>query len=173
MLYGLRSTSVAALIALGSTAGALAATVSDPVLYEDIPTGVVFDFAGFTIVGPASGPATLDIRFGQWNGPTTVIDLAFTFNGTLLAPALVSDGAYYSQPAFGSYDVSSLVTSGLNTLSVFGTDVAVPGDTTFAVGELVLNYTPESTVIPLPAGLPLLLGALGALGLVARRRQAG
>jgi len=169
MLVQIRNSCLAAIVAVFSTATAFAATITDPMLYKDIHTGSSFNFSGFTIAGSASGPATLDIRYGQWNGTTASVDLTFTFNGTALAPALNSTGAYFSNPAYGSYDVSSLVTSGLNTLSVFGTLVS-GGPTTYAVGELKLTYNPVAAV-PLPATLPLLFAALGGLGLVARRRK--
>lgn len=147
---------------------AAAATVEDPMLYDDLDVDVVHEFAGFDTMGPAMGPAVLSIRYGGWTGAgDAVIDLAFSFNGTLLSPVTMSSGAYFSDPASTTYDVSTLIVSGLNTLSVLGT-LTSGGASTFAVGELSLEF--DAATVPLPAALPLLLVGLAGLG-IARRRS--
>ena len=166
MLKGIRAAFAAAIVLVASTGIANAAIITDPTLYEDLSVDVVNNLSGFNIAGPASGPATLSLRFGQWNGAAAVLDLAFTFNGTELLPYANSTGAYFTNPASIVYDVSSLVTSGLNTLSVFGTLVS-GGPVTFAVGEATLEYS--ATSVPEPTALTLLI--FGLAGIAYARKQ--
>jgi hypothetical protein len=147
---------------------AKATIITDPVFYDDLSTGISIDLAGFTIAGPASGPADLSLRFGQWSGPTAEIDLVFTFNGSALLPAAVSTAAYFGTPAYITYDVSSLVTTGLNTLSVFGTLIS-GGDTTYSVAEATLEYSAVESV-PAPATLALFGLGLAGIGWSKRKK---
>ena len=88
--------------------GVNAATMVDPILYDDLSNGVSNDLAGFTIVGPPAVWQDLSIRYGQWTGTPGTIDLVFTFNGTALTPAAISTGAYFTTPAYVNYDISGL-----------------------------------------------------------------
>ncbi|MEO8122930.1 MAG: PEP-CTERM sorting domain-containing protein [Burkholderiales bacterium] len=92
-----------------------------------------------------------------------------TFNGIDLA-GFASTGAYYSDPAAIDIDVSSLVTSGVNTLSTFATMVS--GEPlTYALGEITLTYD-STPAVPEPATSGLLLVGIAALvvGASLRRR---
>lgn len=168
MLYNIRKALLAAVLAIGSTAPAAAATVTDPGFYTDLAPDTTHILAGFTLAGPVSGPATLDFRMGQWSGFPATLELTFTFNGTALA-TILSTEAYYGTPEYGSRDVSALITSGANTLSVIATALS-GGPTTYSVGEVQLTYATTAPV-PLPATLPLLLAGFAGLGILARRRK--
>jgi len=159
----------AAVLLAASTMASNAATVEDPTLYEDLETGVMSVFDGFLITDLAAGPATLNIRYGRWTGAgDAVVDLVFSLNGTTLLPSITMDNTYFSSPESTSYDVTSLLVDGLNTLSAMGT-LSSGGDTTYGVGELSVEYVASS--VPLPAGLPLLLSALAVGGVVSRRKK--
>lgn len=148
---------------------AKATIITDPVFYEDLSTGISIDLAGFTVAGPASGPADLSLRFGQWTGLAAEIELVFTFNGSTLLPAAVSISAYFDTPAaYITYDVSTLVTTGLNTLSVFGTLIS-GGPTTYSVAEATLEYSAVGSV-PAPATLALFGLGLAGIGWSKRKK---
>jgi hypothetical protein len=147
-----------------------ATIITDPSRYEDLSAGTSYDLAGFTIVGPVSGPADLSIRFGHWNGDVTaILELVFTFNGSVLSPLVESTGAYFSSPESITYNVGTLVSSGLNTLSVFATLTSIES-ATYTVGEITLEYTSSNQNVSSPATLALMgLGLIG-LGWSSRKR---
>lgn len=86
----------------------------------------------------------------------------------------------FSADVWDSIDPLAIRTSG-RTVSDFGTTEAV--FRTFVTVSYVFNFTPASAIgatvanspvlpsVPLPAGAVLLLGALGGLGVMARRRR--
>lgn len=167
MFTRIRVLATAAAILVMTSVTASAGTVTDPTLYSDLASDTSHDLAGFAIVGPVSGPATLFVRAGIWNSSSGVaFETSFTFNGTLLAPPLAVVGAYFTDSVSTSYDVSSFVISGMNTLSVFST--ATTGSGTYAVGDLSLEFV--GAAVPLPATAWLMITGLGALGV--RKRMA-
>lgn len=162
-------TATAVLLAISSVT-AFATTVTDPTLYSNLDVDTSHTLAGFNLVGPVSGPATLEMRYGVWNGGgAQTAELTVTFNGTALAPTISFSNAYFSGgPIFASFDVSSLVVSGFNSLSVFAHNIS--GVEQFAVGEISLEYV-GSGAVPVPAALPLFASGLGLLGLAGWRRR--
>ena len=106
-------------------------------------------------------------------GSPAFCEVAGSFDNSLLEGIFLSVGSYII--AVGDYELTeSEARSGLNDSTEFS---ALTGD----VGIFVTSarYTdggvasdPNATsAIPLPAGLPLLVGGLGALGIAARRRR--
>ena len=163
----LKLVSASALLLVGSFNVATATTYLEPALYSNLSPGTDYSLGGFDL-GPVSGSYDLVVPYGIWDGFGTAqqVDITLTFDGTTLSPVIVSTGAYYSDPESISYDISSLVHSGFNTLSVDGVDDsgALSGVGSYAVGGAV-------TATPLPAALPLFAGGLGAMGLLGWRRK--
>ena len=166
MIGRLKSIFASVLLLAGSFNVATAATVlEEPTLYSDLSVGTVYNLAGFTL-GPISGSYDLVVRYGIWGGLAQQVDIALTFDGTTLTPTIIDTGAYYTPPLSASFDVSSLVHSGLNTLSVDGVNDSGPVS---GVGSYAIGPVPAAT--PLPAALPLFATGLGALGLLGWRRN--
>lgn len=110
----------------------------------------------FTISALSSGIFSFD---WAWGGTDSCCGRADVYNGTLssLAP-------YGTDPTSGTYSAALLAgdTIGWRVTSsdgIFGSTVLTISN--FSVGT-----------VPLPATLPLLLAALGGMGLAARRRKA-
>ena len=167
MLHQLKRSILGIVFSLGLGGMAAAATLTDPTLYSDLGQNSVINLAGFDVGTGASGPATLALRYGGWTGGLDTITINVKFNGSNLLPLISSSGAYYSNPAYMSYDVSTFLVDGLNTISLYA--FSALNNTTYAVGEVSLSF--ETAVVPLPASLPLILAGLGMLGIVARRRS--
>jgi hypothetical protein len=164
MIGRLKSLFVSVLLLAGSFTAATAATVLDVPLYSDLNVGAVNALSDINVTGPISGTYDLFVRYGIWNGGgVQQVDITLTFDGSILSPTLESTSGYYTTLQSYSFDVSSLVQPGLNTLSVSGVDVS--GVAQYAVGELA----PAPT--PLPAALPLFATGLGAMGLFGWRRK--
>ncbi|MCW8944045.1 MAG: hypothetical protein OQL27_04665 [Sedimenticola sp.] len=165
MTSKIRSILAVAIVLIVFVSPVNAVTITSPVLYSDISAGLSSDLIPFAVPilpGPGYGPASLSLRYGGWNGATdAVIDLIFTFNGSALGPAAVVDNAYFDIPKFITYDVSSLVSSGPNTLSVFGNHIS-GGTATYAVGEATLEFT--VTGVPVPATFFLVVFGLVSIG---------
>ncbi len=142
-------------------------TITDPNFYTDLTAGVSNTLDGFNLTGPVSGPATLHVRYGQWNGTFDDLSIVLTFGGIAL-DSFNSTGAYYSNPASIDIDVSSILTTGANTLSVFATS-AFSGSTTYSLGEISLTYDNTPSSVPEPTTLALFGIALAGIGL--RRRK--
>ena len=70
-------------------------TITDPNFYTDLTAGVSNTLDGFNLTGPVSGPATLHVRYGQWNGTFDDLSIVLTFGGIAL-DSFNSTGAYYS-----------------------------------------------------------------------------
>ena len=171
MTNSLLTTSILALV-VSVTAGtaAHAATLNDPAIYKDLSSGVAHSLNDFAVSDLDNGPSTLSLRYGRWNGDgNAIFDFAPTFNGVKLATVQINND-YNSTPTSYQWDVSSLITSGVNTLSVLGVNQN-NGDnmTTFAVGDATLEYQTVAAV-PLPASLPLILVGIAGLGLATRKR---
>ena len=56
-------------------------TITDPNFYTDLTAGVSNTLDGFNLTGPVSGPATLHVRYGQWNGTFDDLSIVLTFGG--------------------------------------------------------------------------------------------
>lgn len=157
-------------IALAVAAGkkADAAVLNDPTVYGDLDQGVFHHLNDFVVTDLDNGPATLSLRYGRWTGSqNTVLDFAPYFNGVKLATIQI-DNVYYSTPTSFQWDVTNLISSGANTLSVIA---AHPNDnfTTYGVGDATLDYT-SVPAVPLPASLPMLVFGVAGLGILTRRR---
>lgn len=152
-----------------AASSAATVTLTDANAYLDLSPGADHTLAGFNISGAAGGPATLHVRFGRWNGQDATLAIVLDFHGADLA-AFTSAGAYYSNPESIDIDVSSLVSSGMNTLSAFATLVS-GGPTTYSLGEISLTYNNQpGTSMPEPAPLAMFAAAAMA-GLAMRRRK--
>ena len=144
--------------------------------------------------------ATLDFDYSFSNGTDTVVGKIFglTDNATSSASSVTVTSSPYGAVVFDASDISSnsfFVSGGVIT-SVNLSTLAInrPGTTdtiglllTFSTQSLSINANPvpQSSVhtnwalvtsqvspVPLPASLPLLLAALGAVDFAARRRKA-
>lgn len=107
-------------------------------------------------------------------------DFAGTSGGTITG---LTSTANESTSLLGG-DMSEFVGTGLVNLLVSGTgnsSASGPGNlsqdfTTFAGAQITVTYdydvAPPPSTVPLPAGMPLLLLGMGAMGLAAKRRKA-
>jgi hypothetical protein len=157
---------------LAGSLGVANATTTDlePPLNSNIPLDTEqYVSPSFNVQGPLSGTYDLIVRYGIWDGggASQQVDISFYFDNTLVG-TVDSKGAYYSDPQWVTYNVTSLVQAGDNVLSVEGIDASSAGShvTSFAVGP-----PPAATVTPLPAALPLFAGGLGAMGVLGWRRK--
>jgi hypothetical protein len=66
---------------------------------------------------------------------------------------------------------SSLLSAGSHTINVYGQDYCCDGPTAGQYSINGGNFTPFTSITPLPAALPLFAAGLGFLGFVARRRR--
>ena len=156
------------LMTVAGSGAASAATILEPPLYSGLNVGEVIDLNPIDVAGPISGSYDLLVRYGIWNGfgSDQQVDITVTFDGTPL-PTIDSTGAYFSDPEAVEFDVTSLVQSGSNSLSVEGIDNSGlnSGVGQYAVGGG--GVLPS----PLPATLPLFATGLGGLGLFGWRRK--
>ena len=173
-------------VAIGGPFG----TVAEVVGTSYIGFGVDFSWGGDEGVFSDPPPA-----WGGVNG-SGVVDLVSAVDGRIVVEGTTNQGLtdyFYAEAGFAAigsltlelFDISmNLIASVLNddplgvngrtTFSYTGAGIAffrISGLDSFGVNEISLN-TPTAAVIPVPAALPLMLLALGGLGLVARRRQA-
>lgn len=112
--------------------------------------------AGFRIEGPfgmvaaAADSVTVQCEFGRFCSETRVLDASATDSRTFTDPV----------------DLAALI----GTPFLF--EVVSADGGSFA-GSVSVTYAFTPSAVPLPAGLPLLLGGLGALGLIRRRTRIG
>lgn len=122
--------------------------------------------------------ATLDIRYDRsGSGPSNIEILAST-DGVLFG-SIFSDSAIRPNGEFNSIDLSSFANITNLTLRLVGWG-ANSGAGTFdienagSLGGEGIQINGERTIIaaiPLPAGLPLMLGGLGLFGVLRHRRK--
>lgn len=167
LLSLLRTLVLTAVVSVSSAAPSQAATIVDPTLYDDLTVGSTHTLSNFTI-GPVTGPAVMILRHGGWTGTPATLSLQFYLNGSLLGQR-TSSGAYFSDPTFALFNISSYITSGLNTVSVLATTLS-GGPTSYAVGNIRMLYHAATPVVPLPASLPFLVAGLAMIALIRRRR---
>ncbi len=114
------------------------------------------DSEGYRIVGPSAFGSG-----GQTNG---------SYSGDNILLAGVSQTLYLSPGYTSGEALSGTLTFSGETLASLG---VVPGAYVYSLPSDTLTVTFEAgndgAVVPLPAGLPLLAGALGLFGLVRRR----
>ncbi len=161
--------------------------------YQAVPTGLAVAPEGRIVTGQLTGfpflPGAATIRelvSGSVletvaSGFTNLIDVAFGPDGALYALEIDSDGLLGPGTTGALYAVAedgtrSLLYEGLNT----PTGLAVSREGLFYVssnglsptdGEVLVLAPAAPEAVPLPAGLPLLAGAVGLLGLIRRRRR--
>ncbi|MEE4117844.1 MAG: VPLPA-CTERM sorting domain-containing protein [Paracoccaceae bacterium] len=129
----------------------------------------------FSLVIPSSGLAAASLTISGLP-PFGLFEKEEGFFYTDLAPAglLLSDGTQNVASYFQIGSNTVEVVAGLRSLAV---EPSVLGDTVAFDWSLELTVQttgeepPGPPVIPLPAGLPLLLAGLASLGLAARRRR--
>lgn len=168
----------AALLAAGLLGTAQAALVTVPFQYKvNFSDATVSTELGLSTGSVFSGTATFDDAIAAIDGLYTASSFSLTFGsfsfnetndisgfgvGIGVGPTNNLTALYFetlfnlvSAPAAGEYLLSFRGNEGVLTPS---------GDT--------FDYKLTSTVVPVPAALPLLAAGLGALGFMARRRRA-
>lgn len=130
-----------------------------------VNTMLSFDFwindTGFEGTSGTGGPDIFAVLLDDISGETSLL----TFNDQDLESfASADDGS-----ANWSNLTASLSTFGPSVSLIIGVDNNAAAENVF-VDNIVFSGDP-AVVVPLPAGLPLMLGALGVLGLAARRRR--
>ncbi len=162
-------------------------------VYQAVPTGLAVAPDGRTVVGQLTGfpfiPGAATIRelvSGSVletiaSGYTNLVDTAFGPDGALYVLEIDSDGLLGPGMTGALYEVAEDGTprrlfGGLNR----PTGLAVSQDGLFYVsnngvsptdGEVLVLSAEPPAAVPLPAGLPLLAGALGLLAAIRRRRS--
>lgn len=167
--------------------------------FQENVDGVTFSFSAgqFRAIGPWSGnaivPSSRAIAIGGGGGSSTSF--------TLMASADVSLEAFWGfGQQYNTNPIFDVTGTGVSsTGNTFGTvgfvGTATPGSNSFVGGPLSLlantlytftvtnsglstqgylmsiDFTSSTSTVPLPAGLPLLMGGLGVLGLVGRKRR--
>jgi hypothetical protein len=118
-------------------------------LQFDVTPGQEIVFDSFRFGNYANGSSPRDVTFriydGGWGQVWQQQVTGHTGNSVLVSPNVTLTGTSYFQ---------------------WGTDWNV------GIDDFTYTTQAEGTVIPLPAGLPLLLAGLGAMALIGRRRRA-
>jgi len=165
-----------------STLGDLQTAIGGPApVIDDYST---FPPTGYTFSGSFSHDATNEIVTaigGPANGGETTLTfdspIGFFAVDTLnlsdneIVEIIISDGSDTASASISGADVAGFLafTSDMPFTSVVLNDPAGGTNTRFAIDNLRAGDGPTE-VIPLPATLPLLLGAIGVGALVSRRR---
>jgi hypothetical protein len=106
----------------------------------------------------------------------TISNLTTSGSGTPEAVGLPFSGLDpFSTFSAGSFDIldGALLTGAQDYWFVAELNNAAEGDTISYNWRLDLTVGSDAEVIPLPAGLPLMLGGLAVLGLLGRKRRTG
>lgn len=161
---------------VSSSAGPLVG-VSDPYyLPDDADSGWVWDLNDLIL------PVTYTLSFDLTGYDLSTVSISGLWGADNYGTIMLNGGAISVIPfgldAFQSLTAYSgaggLLLGGLNTLEFVisngnpGDPNEDPGPTAFRATALV---TADLAAVPLPAGLPMLLGALGLMGFAARRRR--
>ena len=167
---GGNTTNFASLTSAGLNGGATA-TLSGGTVYSsdqpfaDIPKGGVFG-GTFLAAGVLAGePATLTFTVPTsylsflWGSPDTYNTLTFAFADSTTATCNFNDLG-----GLGTYSPD-------NALATISTDVAF-SSVTFSSGSNAFEYVIQTAAVPVPAAGLLLVGALGGLAGLRRRRKA-
>ncbi|MEE4118964.1 MAG: hypothetical protein V2I65_08110 [Paracoccaceae bacterium] len=154
-------------------------------LFDFVPDVALGTDAFYEIAGSFSGTVT--------TGPRTFVETTLTLIGASIAgtdfsfvevaqtvPAPFDLLNVVSLDPFGSTPTDSEPLAGLTSFTHgWDSQGETEGDASAAIGGFEITYRldgtrpPDPDPIPLPAGLPLLVGALGAIALLRRRAVAG
>ncbi len=118
---------------------------------------------GATYLYPASDPFVFWTGFlppGRQQVNITFIDSALSPNGATDSNALLGEVTFNAREP-GSGQLLFEFGNGGNTFNVDGSDLS---------GDVVFNVTDTAITVPEPGAAALALGALGAVGVIARRR---
>lgn len=196
-LKGARLAAVLAIALTATTAGAATIDLSDGVFGNpsvDVVTeqlnGVTYSFTSTSnLVGGVrwllggSGTIPNGLHVGGGGGSTLAFDLTVSANVLLTGYGTNEAGGFpLGTPTFDMTDgVTTLISNGqINPgVSVSGLNIALNTGTTYsftlantgaAVQGFFTSFEVQSTApVPLPAGLPLLVGGIGALAWLRRR----
>lgn len=136
----------------------------------DLGYNVIYGNAGgtysfdLTLTRPDNSlPATLDIKYGMWNGSGDIVEVFLNSVGVGSFEAI---GGYISPgPQFSSFSVKGLLVDGANTVSFLGGEPR----SDYVVGQIDLTYS--TAPVPEPETYAMMLAGLGVLGALARRRR--
>lgn len=161
---------------VSSAGGAIVGSNNAAYAAEDAFSNWVWD------LNPNASPVTFTVDFdlSGYNASTASLSGLWGvdnygsayLNGTLISTILFGLPAFATLTAYS--DIGASFNAGINHLTFVTVngyvlpDVGDPGPAAF---RATVNVTADVAPVPLPAGLPLLAGALGLLGLGAARRR--